>query len=298
MTDLKKVCFFCNKDIKDKKSFEHIIPDGLLGKMGIKEAKVTGDRVTQYSRIKVPAHSRCNNEFGSRYEEIVLELLQDTDTLYQAIVDEEGGLPIEYGPSASVSSIMTTWLSKIYYGMFYDDYLKTSNENWKEICLHVIESQNFDLVRKSYEGGYGFQLPSSLFVFQSKNSRFDLFTSVNPSTILIKINTITLVLCLCDGYLTKGYLNGETLQQLRDRVTEENLNDSEFPSHKLALSEILALRLCIPKSPSFIYGNHQILNMSFSTMVSNPSEVYKIDVALLKELRIKFLSEFGIQLLN
>lgn len=298
MTDLKRTCFFCAKEIKEKKTLEHIIPDSLLGKMGIKEVTVTGDRVTQYSRLKVPAHSSCNNEFGSQYENRVLELLDDTDALYQTIRGQEGAIPMIYGPSDSVSSIITTWLSKIYYGMFYDDYLKTNNEDWKEICSYIINSENFDLVRKSYEGGYGFQLPSSLFVFQTKNDQFDLTTMVAPSTILIKINSITFVLCVCDGYLTKNYLFGETLQKLRAWVGENDLNNSEFPSHKLALSEILALRSCIPKSPKFIYGNHQIINMSFSTMAINPDELYRIDVDQLKEFRGKYLDEFGIQLLN
>jgi hypothetical protein len=291
MTDLRRTCFFCAKEIEEKKTLEHIIPDALLGKMGIKEVEVTGNRVTQYSRIKVPAHSRCNSGFGSKYEDRVLALLEDSDALYKAICDEELSIPMMYGPDESITSIITTWLSKIYYGFFYDDFLKTDSEDWKEICSHMINSPNFDLVRKSYENGHGFQLPSSLFVFKTNNDKFDLVTMVDPSTILIKIGTLTLVLCVCDGYLTKNYLNSDSLGGLREWVGKEDLINRDFPSHKLALAEIVALRTCIPKTPKFSYSNHQIVNMSLSTMVSNPDEVYKIDTEQLKETRRELLKK-------
>lgn len=295
MTDLRRACFFCGKEIEERKTLEHIIPDALLGKMGIKEVKVTGNRVTQYSRIKVPAHSSCNSGFGSKYEDKVLALLDDSEALYKSICDEELSIPMMYGPGESIASIITTWLSKIYYGMFYDDFLKTDNEDWREICYYIINSPNFDLVRKSYENGHGFQLPSSLFVFKTNNDQFDLVTMVDPGTILIKIGTTTLVLCVCDGYLTKNYLNTEPLKGLRDWMSEEDRINIDFPSHKLALAEIVALRTCIPKTPKFSYSNHQIVNMSLSTLVSNPDEFYKIDTEQLKETRRELLEEFGIR---
>jgi hypothetical protein len=290
------MCFFCAKEIEGRKSPEHIIPDALLGKMGIKEATLTGNRVTQYSRIKVPAHALCNNEFGSKFEDTVLTLLEEPEEIYHAICSEELSLPMMYGPDESTTSIITTWLSKIYYGMFYDDYLKTDNKNWKTTCSQIINSPNFKLVRKSYENGHGFQLPSSLFVFQTKNNQFDLVTIVDPSTILLKIGTITLVLCICDGYLTKNYLNSDTLKRLRCWIEEEDNINCDFPSHKLALAEIIALRTCIPKTPRFSYSDHQVFNLSLSTMVSNPNEAYIIDSEQLIKIRRELLIEFGFQL--
>ena len=266
--------------------------------MGIKEATLTGNRVTQYSRIKVPAHSLCNNGFGSKYEGVVLTLLEDPEAVYQSICSEELSLPMMYGPDESIASIITTWLSKIYYGMFYDDYLKTDNENWKDTCSYIINSPNFNLVRKSYKNGHGFQLPSSLFAFQTKNDKFDLVTMVDPSTILLKIGTLTLILCVCDGYLTKNYLNSEPLKILRSWVAEQDQINSDFPSHKLALAEIVALRSCIPKTPKFSYSDHQIINMSLSTLATNPEEFYKIDTDQLSDIRKKLLRDFGIRFPN
>jgi len=187
MTDLRRVCFFCNQEIEEKKTLEHIIPNSLLGKLGIKEEAVTGRKKTQYSRIKVPAHSSCNSEFGSEYENRVLNLLEDLDALYETIKQEELGLPMMYGPSLSVSEIITTWLSKIYYGLFYYDLISTQDEEWRDVCSFIISGQNFNYVQTSYKNGHGFQLPSSLYVFKTSNTNTDLITLVDPSSILFKI---------------------------------------------------------------------------------------------------------------
>lgn len=295
MEQLRRTCFFCSEEINEKKTLEHIIPNGLLGKLGIKEETITGDRIAQYSRAKVPAHASCNNGFGSKYEERVLELIKDTDTLFQVLKQEEIGIPIMYGAAEDTTAIITTWLSKIYYGLFYDDYIKTKDDSWREICSSIVNSANMDFVRKSYQNGSGFQLPSSLYVFKTNNKQFDLTTIVEPSAILMKINSITLILCICDGYLTKNYLNGDNLEKLRNTVSCEDKNNIDFPSHKLAFAEILALRSCIPKSPSFIFDDEQVVNMSLSSMAKDPNKAYQIDDGLLNSARKIFLEQFNIR---
>lgn len=296
MSDLRKVCFFCNEVIEGKKTLEHIIPNSLLGRLGIKEQTVTGQKETQYSRVKVPAHSSCNSEFGSNYESRVLKLLNDPDSLYEAIKAEEAGIPMMYGPDESKTSMITTWMSKIYYGLFYYDLISTKDEGWREICSSVVMAKNFTYVRASYKHGHGFQLPSSLYVFKTSNANADLVTLVDPSSILLKIGSLSLVLCICDGFLTKNYLNGEVLERLRDWVRQEDERDVEFPSHKLALGEIVALRSCIPKTPKFISSDNQIINLSLSTMVANPDEYYRIDDQAMSDARVEILREFNIEL--
>lgn len=296
MGDLRRTCFFCNKLIEEKKTLEHIIPNSLLGKLGIKEETITGLKETQYSRIKVPAHSTCNSEFGSEYENRILDLLEDLELLYEAIKSEESGIPMMYGPDESVTAIVTTWLSKIYYGLFYYDLISTQDEEWKGICSSIVTGLNFEYVRASYESGHGFQLPSSLYVFKTNNSRTDLVTLVDPSSILLKIGPLTLILCICDGHLTKNYLNGDALTRLRDWVRQEDEKDVDFPSHKLALGEITALRSCIPKTPRFISSDNQIINMSLSTMAANPDEYYSIDDEMLNRARVEVLRDFNIEI--
>jgi len=296
MSDLRKVCFFCDEAIEEKKTLEHIIPNSLLGRLGIKEKTITGRKETQYSRIKVPAHSSCNSEFGSHYENRALNLLNDLDSLYETIKSDEAGLPMVYGPDESATAIITTWLSKIYYGLFYYDLISTQDEEWREICSSVVMGQNFEYVRASYRNGHGFQLPSSLYAFKTKNADTDLVTLVDPSSILLKIGSLTLILCICDGYLTKNYLNGEVLDRLRDCVRQEDERDIGFPSHKLALGEIVALRNCIPKTPKFISSDNQIINMSLSTMVADPDTHYRIDEQALSNARVEILRGFNIEL--
>ncbi len=295
MKQLRRTCFFCSEEIKEKKTLEHVIPNGVLGKFGIKEESVTGEREVQYSRVKVPAHASCNNGFGSKYEERVIELLNDTDSLFQAIKQEEVGLSMIYGPCDSVTAVFTTWLSKIYYGLFYYDYITTKDPFLRDLYSSIINSHNLDKVRQSYKYGYGFQLPSSLYVFKTNNNQFDLKTMVEPSAILIKINTITLILCICDGCLTKNYLNGENLERLRSIVQHNDRINIDFPSHRLAFAEILALRSSIPKAPGFIVNDKEVINMSLTTMVKNPYKVYQIDDEVLDSNKKRFFEEFNIR---
>ena len=141
INNFQKTCFFCSEPIKDqRKTLEHIIPNTLLGKLGIKNEKmnVNGATEYEYSRIKVPAHSKCNSGFGSQYESEVINLLNNSDELYGLLTEEDFGIRLLYSPDESNTSIITTWLMKIYYGLFYHDYLKTSDNNWKEISKNVI----------------------------------------------------------------------------------------------------------------------------------------------------------------
>lgn len=292
--NMSRTCFFCSKLIVDKKTEEHIIPDSLLGKLGIKDKTLEGQGKFLYSRLKVPAHSICNSEFGSRYEDDIINILNDPDKLFNEISEDEGSTSIHYQPSDDSISLISTWLSKIYYGLFYNDYLKIKQTDWKEISKGIIDSDNFRLIQKSYKKNHGFSLPSSLFAFKSKNKDFDLRTFTFPQSILLKIKGLVIVLCIADGYLTKAYLNKENLNFLRQHLTEHEKTNPEFPTYLLALAEILALRLSIPKTPKFAYCEEFMLNMSFSTLVKDPQSFYKIDETVFIENKKDILSSLNI----
>ena len=87
----RRTCFFCSEPILEKKTLEHIIPNTLLGKLGIKKETIDvyGTKKYEYSRIKVPAHSRCNSGFGSEYESKVIDLICAPDKLYKSLIEEE-----------------------------------------------------------------------------------------------------------------------------------------------------------------------------------------------------------------
>lgn len=294
--NMRNTCFFCSEPILEKKTQEHIIPDSLLGKLGIKEKTITGKGAFQYSRVKVPAHKTCNSEFGSKYEDRIIKLLDDPEKLMADLKAEESGMSIIYGPNKSVTTLFSTWLSKIYYGLFYNDYLKIDEIEHEEVSQNIINTDNFRMIQNAYKDGVGFCLPSSLYVFQSDKDFFDLKTFVYPQTIMMKIHKLVFILAIEDGFLTKNYLNDGMLLNFRENLLLEEKKSDNFPIHLYALSEIMALRMCIPKTPSFVYSNNQIMNMSLSTGVVNPEEYYKVDEELITKTRNEILLELNVKI--
>ncbi len=296
LEEVRKSCFFCGQEIEKNKTLEHIIPNSLLKKLGIKEDILGGKLKIQYSRVKVPAHQHCNNNFGSQYEKLILEMLDDPERIYNAVINDDGSL--RYGPEFSDVAILRTWMTKIYYGLFYNDYLKTSDEEYRNLCKHIISSKDFNLTRESYSNLYGFNLPSSLYVFKTKDKSFDLLSIITPSSLMLRINGLILVLCIADGFLCKQYLRGETLADLSHLLEENENNNIDFPSPQVALSEIMALRVNIPKSPSFIFNNKELINLSLNTLVKDPQTHYQVDIDQIEIDRNDFLLSFGIKLEN
>jgi hypothetical protein len=286
---LQGSCFFCGEVIEGKKTREHIISDALLGKLGIKESVLTGVGSFQYSRIKVPAHSSCNSEFGSMYENHILEMLDDPDQLFDALRNEEGSLLEEYSADANPSSFrIATWLSKVYYGLYYNDFLKVDGE-MSEAYADIVASKNFSIVQQSYKDGVGFCLPSSFFVFRSKSdSYFDLQTTMYPyRSIMLKIHGLTFILCIEDGFLTSRYLDAKSLADFREWLEAKERRNSGFPLHLYAFGEVLALRTCIKKAAAFVFSetDRRVINLSALTLVGNPEKYYRIDRKELAETR-------------
>ncbi len=252
-----------------------------MGKLGIKQEKLHGKGTFLYSRIKVPAHKTCNNDFGSQYENEIIRLLDNPEQLFEDLKNEENGILLRYDANNSVTSILSTWLLKIYYGLFYNDFLKVDDIDYKKTCEAIINVPNFKIIQNAYKDGLGFYLPSSLFVFQSNNDNFDLLTFAYPQAIMIKIKKLVFILLVVDGFLAKNYLNGNKLDSFRENLLLKEIEDPKFRLQLRAFIELLALRVSVPKNPGFSYSDKEIINMSLSTSVNNPQEYYKIDNDLL-----------------
>jgi len=294
MDDIKRKCFFCSEKIDGKVSLEHIIPNSLLGTLGLKNEKLNGDISLEYSRIKVPSHGSCNNEFGSTYESKVLELLSEPQKLYEELRLANNGNEMMTGPCSSSVKIISTWMQKIHYGFLYNDLIKNTSVERKEIATSILNDSNFKLLQESYRMNLGFNLPSSLYVFKAKKNHFNLCNIISPQVLMIKIENLIFILCIADGHLAQNYLTGSVLEKLENYVDKEEIKNMAFPKEDYLLGEILALLNCIPKSSKFIIGNDQIINMSFSTMVSNPDEYYKIDEEKLDVVRKEIMESLGI----
>jgi hypothetical protein len=197
---------------------------------------------------------------------------------------------LSYSPAIDDESVITTWMSKIYYGLFYNDYVKLEDSEWRQICESLLSRQNFKMIQNAYARNYGFSLPSSLFVFKSTDTVFDVKTFVDPMVIMIKIKTLIFVLCIEDGFLTKTYLNNSLLNDFKSRLYKEQKCNPDFPIHLYVLAEILALRINIPKTPKFVISNGRILNTSFMTLASNPETLYAINEDELNISRTEILN--------
>lgn len=288
INDLRHTCFFCAKRIQSKKdrSREHIVPDFLLHKMDIKRETIIGDSKREYAKVKVPAHKDCNSGFAGAYENMIKSYLEDPDGLFDELTTADGSILLDYGPDDSAASIISTWLSKIYYGLFYHDLITSVNPEWRDRCADVVASENFEMVRRSYQQGHGFCLPSTLYAFRSSCApSFDLKTTVVPKAILIKVHSLVLILAIEDGFLTKQYLRDAPLDALRTNIKMEEDANVDFPGYLLAWAEVLALRMCIPKSPQFIFSEDRVTNMSLATMAQNPEELYRLNMERLAEVR-------------
>ncbi|MFT7433013.1 MAG: hypothetical protein ACI9TY_000638 [Alphaproteobacteria bacterium] len=292
--ELKNTCFFCKGGINSKqdRDLEHIIPNSLLRSLGIQNATLYGNHERTYSRVKVPAHRSCNNGFGNAYESRVLELLNDVDALYEDICLSEPSMPVIGGVNDSSAAIISAWLCKIYYGLFYNDYLRDTSLGNDSLQKQIIDDVNFDLIRKSYKDGNAFMLPSSLYAFKTENDDFDFRTSPYSGVIMFKYKTLVMVLCIGDGCLSKNYLSGEVLSRLKEHVP---ILEADHPSlaQNYLFAEISALRMCIPKAPSFSYNDKQIINMSSMTMVADPDSYYRVDDGMVADMRNEILAGLG-----
>lgn len=112
---------------------------------------------------------------------------------------------------------------------------------------------------------------------------------------MVKIKKLIFILVIGDGGLTKNYLDNKSLVSHRKELLKHEKLDGGFPLNLYVFSEIMALRLLIPKSPSFILTDKKIINTSMNTMVNDPEEFYKVDNRELEKVRDDILNQFGVQ---
>lgn len=218
---LDEICFFCGNEINGKSSKEHIFPEHLLKRFRLKEKCCSVNNSTQYSRLKVKTHSKCNNEFGSAYEgkfiKIMDSLMKDDEAL-EALhlhpddpayhVMDLSALSI-YRPSTDdFRQIVSTWLIKLYYGVLwyqatYYEKSKIFNKSFNETRDLLISKFNeypFQLMQKSYQNGYGFNLPSSLYCIRIElDVPFSWGMMIELDILWIKLDKLLFMIAINDG---------------------------------------------------------------------------------------------------
>lgn len=254
-------CFFCNQKIEKKTTKEHIIPDFLLNEMGIKENKIGGHNPKIYSRIKVQAHKECNDTFGSRYESHIKELLKNKFALSSKINSSEIQRGHITSPREDPSSIIKTWLTKIYYGFYYYDSVHGPNEEYKHTCKQIITAHNFKMMQAAYKINKGFQLPSSLFSFYVKNSDFDFKTFIHPQVIMLKIQRLLLIQCIGDMNFTRAAIGSNNLNGLQKHIELEE-EKGMYLSYLQPVIEICSIAASLNNAAPVFLAKNKIISLA------------------------------------
>lgn len=265
---MKKICFFCGEAIEGKSHDEHIIPDKVLEIFNLKNKYLNllhGGALT-YSRLKVDSHSVCNNQFGSRYEEIVIKILKDIDSHKDQLSFMHKSQDIQIGYSDSLSSILGAWFSKIFYGIiwFEANLKKDIGEELRLGLRSFLEEKNFQMMRQSYKVGAGFCLPSSVYYVPLRcvgAIPFDFGTMIDSTIFWLKFDKHLFMSCLGDGQIVSNYLNQSVLSQ----ILENEVSDERSLFYLCPLSHMIATRKAMPKSPLFLLSDNMIINMSLTT---------------------------------
>jgi len=269
--DRTKVCFLCGLNIDGKSHDEHIFPDSFLNQHSLKNEKVTlsdGESIT-YSRIKVDAHQRCNNEFGSRYESRILNLLSSVTTHSDVLEKMHLSAEIMHIPSSEPVKLLTTWFCKIFYGMnWFDSHRK--NHKYPEyqnlLRSNQLSDANLKLLQKAYQLGKGFNLPSSIYYLKLDSPvqlPFDQGFMQHPPIIWMKTQEHFFMIAIADGQLAYNYIDEDLIGQMKEQFIRGGKHPLFF---LIPLSHLIAVARNLPKSPSFVIGQDSIINMSLTTL--------------------------------
>ena len=288
-----KYCFFCGEEISERTHNEHVFPNAFLRKWNLKEKTFTlfsGDTCL-YSRLKVDSHQNCNNESGSRYEEKVLEILNELDSNQasfenQFYLEKPSTSNLICKPSDDIRALLSTWFIKLFYGPIWFE-ARLRNYNNREIqseLFNMLKNESFKLLQKSYKIRKGFNLPSSIYYLRlnsTPESSFDYGSTFDPLIFWIRLQNDFFMIAIGDGELARNYIS-------LDKIKEDCEKDRENPLFFLKpLSYFIAVRTHIPRSPSFVI-NHEgwIMNMS---QMTGSTKTFGIDCETVKEDSYKIL---------
>lgn len=228
-----------------------------------------------YSRLKVDAHSKCNNEFGSRYEDKVIKILDNLEQYRDDLESMHLGSDILLSPCEGISSLISSWFMKIYYGtIWFQAHLKNSNDiQFKEFQQSLLEDHSFKLMQSAYRMGKGFNLPSSIYYFKLPSidiMPFEQGYMHDPPTYWMKIHENFFMMSIGDGQLCYNYLDSHIVDQIKINISNNGQNPLIFLD---PLSTLISVRKNLPKSPSFVISDNSIMNMSMMTMSAKKFEI-------------------------
>jgi hypothetical protein len=259
-------CFLCGKEIVGKKSREHILGDSFLKLLNIKIERFkfnSASEEKEYSRLKVPSHPECNNEFGSRFESDIINLISSfsenrelLSTLHLNYVSDEVNV---------IRGNLTKWLAKLYLGFVYWEVGLPRHPNTvvQSELSELLTDPILGLLQNVLSQETPLFVPSSLFYFKVPDDdelRFDFATGLPLGLFFIKFQGHLLVVALGDGNLVSEYFTNEQYLYSQQIIDEHKDIDSLAYIHPI--SHIWAVRELLPVQPKLKFYNGFILDES------------------------------------
>ncbi|CAK2368017.1 hypothetical protein [Vibrio sp. 10N.222.55.B11] len=292
-------CFLCGKEIMDKKSKEHILGDSFLKLIALKTENFKFNCSAldkEYSRLKVPSHQTCNNEFGSRFESEIINLVYSFDDQQHNL--SRLHLNDDNYEIDKLRGTLTKWLAKLYLGFVYWEagLPRHPNIQYQSQLKHLLEDQTLKLLQSSLSQETPLYLPSSLFYFNlpendDDNLRFDFATGLPLGLFFIKFKRHLLVVCLGDGNLVTEYFTDDQYLYSQNLINE--YKDSDPLAYLHPVSHIWAVRELLPVQPDLEFYSNCILDRSRSRYLDKP-EIDELAVNMrARNVFVEHTSRFG-----
>lgn len=260
-------CFFCGKEIDGKIHREHIFGDSFLEYLDLKEQEITSSlpRPTVYSKVKVPSHGPCNNQWGSQFEQYILCLIRTMDSN----LDHLSGLHTATGEpvNEAIRQAFAQWLAKLYFGLIYwEAGLKThANHKYQRWLRGLLGAPEFAYLRACFTKQLAFKIPSSLFHFRVPDPpvpafRFDFGNGLPLGLFYIRFRNHLLVTALGDANLVRDWFTDQTASSMQQQLYEQSSSDPVAYLHPV--SQIWAVRECLPIQPRLEFDSSGIRDLS------------------------------------
>ena len=271
----RKECFLCGREIEGKSTKEHIFANSFLREHDLKRERLRfgAPDPTEYSRIKVAVHEKCNSAMGSQFESDLLGIIRSMDK--NANVTRQLHLPSGSESVRAVKRILCQWLAKLHIGLIYWEVnlLRHPNPGHQESLRQYLRSPVVRYLQQSVQESYSFKCPSSLYHFTVPRSgdaalRFDFASHHGISGSFIKFGDHLLVVTIGDGYLVEDWFGDHQWKIIQDHVTTNSEN--EPLSYLAAVAEIWAVRELLPVRPKLKFTPEGILDRSRDGFAQKP----------------------------
>lgn len=262
-----KSCFLCGWEIDKKRSREHIFGDAFLERFLLKEKKINfaNNRTAEYSRIRVSAHPECNSGVGSRFEEAILDVIDNIEHNLDVMSELHSSDPDSV--VVAIRERLSMWLCKLYHGLSYWELYRENHPDreYQALVGKALETDLFRYMQRCFSNEYAFYCPSSLYYFNIPDAdgssvEFDFATRHEVGGAYIKFGNHLLVVVLGDGYLTQHYLNSSIYDTLQRHIANTSAKDPL--AYLLAVSHVWAVRENLPIEPELVFEDDCIKDVT------------------------------------